>query len=262
MMFDFRYPNITGKSTAEKVAQIGSYLHQFVEQLQWAMDSINTNTNVIVSPASNSSKSAAPTANTAIDSQATFNAIKSLIIKSADIVEAYYDVIEETLVGQYTALSEFGTFKEETKAEFLKSSTGLDQVYTHIQTVSDDINAKYDGQLDDVKGELSGVKETADDANNYIIEMKSHIRTGLLADGVYGIEVGQKSTVNGVEKFNKYARFTADKLSFYDQNNAEVAYISDRKLYITHAEVTGTLKLGGYLVDTTNGLTFKWVGRG
>ena len=74
--------------------------------------------------------------------------------------------------------------------------------------------------------------------------------------------VGQKNVIDGEEVFRKYARFTSDRLSFYDQNDVEVAYISDYKIHISHAEVTGTLKLGGYLVDTSNGLTFKWVGRG
>ena len=93
-MYEFRYPNITGKTTEEKVAQIGSYLYQFVEQLQWAVESINTNTNVVVSSSSHrSGASSGAITNTPIDSQATFNAIKALIIKSADIVDAYYEEI-------------------------------------------------------------------------------------------------------------------------------------------------------------------------
>jgi hypothetical protein len=79
---------------------------------------------------------------------------------------------------------------------------------------------------------------------------------------VYGLEIGQRNKIDGEEVFNKYARFTSDRLSFYDQNDTEIAYISDYKLHINHAEVLGTLKIGGYLIDTTKGLTFKWVGRG
>jgi hypothetical protein len=59
--------------------------------------------------------------------------------------------------------------------------------------------------------------------------------------------------------FSKYARFVADKLSFYDKNDTEVAYISDYKLYITNAQITGTLNLGRYELDPTDGLAFKWV---
>jgi hypothetical protein len=64
--------------------------------------------------------------------------------------------------------------------------------------------------------------------------------------------------------FNKFARFTSEKLSFYDSNGIEVAYISDKKLYITHIEVTGSFTQGGF-VDTVladRSVVTKWVGGG
>jgi hypothetical protein len=132
----------------------------------------------------------------------------------------------------------------------------IDQVDTKVKDVETNIS-----------NELQTLKTQLETLNYSLVEVTANIKSGLLYTNdegipVYGLEVGQKNIVDGVEVFNKYARFTAGRLSFYDQNGAEVAYISDYKLYITHAEVTGTLKLGGYLVDTTNGLTFKWVGRG
>ena len=78
---------------------------------------------------------------------------------------------------------------------------------------------------------------------------------------VYGIEVGQRTEIDGVEVFNKYARFTSDRLSFYDQNDNEVAYISDKKLYITHIEVTGSYTISGF-VDTVladGSVVTKWM---
>lgn len=98
-------------------------------------------------------------------------------------------------------------------------------------------------------------------------ETNAHIKTGLLdtnADGtpVYGMEIGQRTDVDGVETFDKYARFTAEKLSYYDSNGNEVSYISDKKQYVTHTEVTGSSKLGGF-VDTVlsnGGVVTKWVG--
>ena len=96
--------------------------------------------------------------------------------------------------------------------------------------------------------------------------MNAHIKPGILyyEDGipVYGLEIGQKNTIDGVEVFNKYARFTSNKLSFYDQNGTEVAYISDYKLYITNMEITGTAKFGAFLLNTTKGFRLKCVGRG
>ena len=81
---------------------------------------------------------------------------------------------------------------------------------------------------------------------------------------VYGMEVGQRTEIDGEEVFDKFARFTSDRLSFYDQNDNEVAYISDRKLYITHVEVKGTFRMGGFVDSTLSdgSIVTKWVGIG
>ena len=64
--------------------------------------------------------------------------------------------------------------------------------------------------------------------------------------------------------FNKYARFTSEKLSFYDSNNIEVAYISDKKLYVKIAHITVSFQIGGLidLVMNTGDVVTKWVGIG
>ena len=174
------------------------------------------------------------------EAQASFNDIKSLIITSADIVNAYYEEINQRLTGEYVAQSDFGTYTEQTEARFSQTSTNMETLYTNVQTL---------------ESEVEGVEDK-------LIDVEAHIRSGLLyyddsGTPIYGLEIGQK---NDDESFNKYARFTADRLSFYDQNDTEVAYISDYKLYITNVEVTGTLKLGGYRIDTDNGLAFIWEG--
>ncbi|MEA5144331.1 MAG: hypothetical protein VB023_12280 [Oscillibacter sp.] len=54
--------------------------------------------------------------------------------------------------------------------------------------------------------------------------------------------------------------FTARKLSFY-QDDVEVAYLSNNRLYITDAQITGRVFLGGdWQVERSNGLTLKWIG--
>jgi hypothetical protein len=80
---------------------------------------------------------------------------------------------------------------------------------------------------------------------------------------VYGVEIGQKNSIDGEDVFNKYARFTSDRLSFYDQNDTEIAYISDYKLYIRNVEIEGSLQEGGYkdFIDANGGILTKWVGR-
>ena len=240
---ELRYPNITGATEREQLVQMRSYLHQLVDQLQYALNNVGSSTVTIVSQQGSSK----PTQSSTIDPEATFNAIKSLIIKSADIVNAYYDEVTTRLEGKYVAESDFGSFAEQTEQSINQSSTDIEQLFTNLQALFTDI----------------------ENINFTLAEVNAHIRSGLLYtddDGVpvYGLEIGQRNSIDGVEVFNKYARFTSDRLSFYDQNDTEVAYISDYKLYIRNVEITLSYKIGG-LVDTvmSNGdVVTKWVGRG
>lgn len=242
MAYDLRFPMITGATEKEQLTQIKSYLHQLVEQLQWSLNNIDTvQIQYIKSPTKSESSKKADEKGT----QATFDALKPLIIKSAEIVNAYYEEINERLEGIYVAQSDFGTFSEQTVQDISANSTAIEQFFTNIQEIVTDI----------------------ENINFTLSEVNAHIKSGLLYYDeneipIYGLEIGQKNIIDGKEVFNKYARFTSDRLSFYDQNDIEVAYISDYKLYIANAEVTGTLKLGAFLIDTKKGFKLKYVGRG
>lgn len=241
-MAELRYPNISGKTEREMLTQMKSYLYQLVGDLQFALDNVGVANNA---PTTTSKSTSSAVVKDTVNPEATFSAIKSLIIKSADIVQAYYNEISTRLNGMYVAESDFGTFVETTEQTIKQSSTDIEQIFTNVQQIFTDIE---------------GIAFT-------LAEVNAHIRSGLLFyddEGVpvYGLEVGQKNTIDGEEVFNKYARFTSDRLSFYDHNDVEVAYISDYKLYITNAEVTGTLKLGAFRIDTSKGFTLKYVGRG
>lgn len=449
-MIDIRLPNITGTTEREQLVQVKSYLHQLAEQLQWALQNVDTSNNAsVVMPTARSLAPSSGNASGEINAQATFASIKSLIIKSAEIVDAYYDEINAKLEGLYVAQSDFGAFVEETNALIEANSKGITQTYTSIQTIESNVGSinttvqtlesnvgginttiqtlggtvqtidstvqtiggtvetlggtvqtldstiqTVDGKVtgvegkvtgveskvteveekvstvetevgtvkdkvstvegevstvkndvktvgdqvvavdekvdtvaeeasanlqeakegilgnidslqdtvnghstaiqdvkegtekslkdvgdkvDGLSGEIDGVKSDVDEktkaldeaikATNVVVAtVTGTIKTGELYKDemglpVYGLEIGQRNTVNGDEVFNRYARFTSNRLSFYDKNGNEVAYISDNKLYITEAEVTGNLKIGGYLIDTSKGLAFKWVGR-
>lgn len=271
MGIDIRLPHITGASQEERLRQMESYLFQVAQQLQWALKNIDTTTNVVVTP---TPKSLLPTSGAStVDANATFGSIKSLIIKSADIVDAYYEEMNKKLESAYVASSDFGTFKQQMENEIATNSEGIEQTFTNLQEISMGIASELvqlDTDINQAKSDLSTdikiVKDGLDNITYSLAAVSANIKSGFLYYDdnevpVYGLEIGQRNYIDGVEVFNKFARFTAGRLSFYDQNGYEVAYISDYKLYITHAEVTGTLKLGGYLIDTTKGLTFKWVGR-
>lgn len=238
MSFDFKLPNITATSDSGKVEQIRSYLYQLAEQLKWALNSIESGGGKVLQQGSQSTEKEI----TDKEAQATFGSIKSLIIKSADIVEAYYEEISEKLVGEYVAKSDFGTYKENTEKTTTANSKGVEDLYKSVQEITDSI-----GKI-----------------NSKLIEVNARIKSGILYYDdnevpIYGLEIGQVNEIDGVEVFNKFARFTSDRLTFYDKNDTEIAYISDYKLYITNAQITGTLTLGRFEFDTSNGLAIKWV---
>lgn len=244
MSIDIRLPNITGQTEREQLMQIKSYLYQTAQQLQWALSNLDPATGgVVVTTKTGKTGSSEAASGTGQSPTASFNAIKSLIIKSADIVDAYYQEINSRLSGQYVAESDFGTYAEQTDLDITANSNQIELAFSNIQQIASDLKVlEYD-----------------------LLEVNAHIRTGLLGTGddgipIYGIEVGQKNTVDDVEIFNKYARFTSDRLSFYDSSDVEVAYISDYKLHITNAEIT-VLTLGAFQIDTTTGFRLKYVGR-
>ena len=240
MSIDIRLPNITASTESGKLQQMQSYMYQLVEQLNWALNTVQTaqegNTSAVVYQ---QKQPATPQ-----EAEDTFNSIKALIIKSADIVKSYEDTILTNFNGTYFADSDFGTYLEQTSRSIEENSKGVTESYTRIESID---------------SRVVGVEDEVRTTNAYI-------RRGLLDNDKYGIEVGETSE-DGV--FRRYSRFTAEKVSFYDVNGNEVAYIgagdadkgNTNCLYITGKAVfLGEMQLGGYKTDTSDGLAFTWIG--
>lgn len=242
MSTNIRFPNINGRTEAEQLIQVKSYLHQLVEQLNWALSTIE-------SGSSAGSQTSAQTGNavTREELATSYNELKGLIIKSSNAVSAYSEAAEERYNSLYVAQSDFGTYTEQASQEIQNNSMAIESFYTDMQEILTDIET----------------------LGNSLIEVNANIRSGLLyyddsGAPVYGLEIGQRTKLDGEEVFDKFARFTSDRLSFYDSNDNEVAYISDRMLYINHVEVKGSFRMGGF-VDTVmadGSIVTKWVGTG
>ena len=241
MSIQIQTPNITASNDRERLQQMQSYLYRMAQQLQWAFDTLETGSNAVsqtrILPSQNAQKAASQ--------DTTFAGLKDLIIKSADIVNAYYVQISKRLEGKYVAQSDFGTYTEQTSQEIQENSSNINQLFTNVRTLSD----------------------TVDEMYNSTLSTNAYIKTGLLAekeDGtpIYGLEVGQTNSADGVQFFDKFARFTADRLSFYDRNDIEVAYISDYHLHITNASISGTLTLMDQFEITCDSASvdFNWMG--
>ena len=329
-MTELRLPNISG-TDKEQLSQIRSYLYQLIPELQFAFNTVASGTASPNAPIVQVNNTNVTTQTPSVDAAATFASIKALIIKSADIVNAYYDKINARLDGVYVAESDFGFYAEQTRQDISANSTEIKQNFENTQVIIraernelneliDDTNERIDGyDLDIVRltealetanrhigsvegdclasrGELYDNIQTVSESvaavdklriaaenalqdsidNIYvavseieakIIGVMGYIKSGILyytsaGIPVYGVEIGQHIDVNGEEVFNKFARFTSEKLSFFDQNGIEVAYISDKKLYIGQAEITISLKVGGFTdyVMPNGDVVTKWEG--
>ena len=324
MAVEIRLPNITGKTEKEQLLQLKSYLYQLSEQLQWAFDNIETtggsgNGSYVVNqaPRAYTPSSGSSGGGTGVN----FAELKALLIKSADIVDAYYEEIHKRLQGLYVAQSDFGTYAEATELLIEANSQSITQNYTNTQTLISEANGRIDGTNDavgDLSSALSTVNNRVGDAESALADAKKNINdsiqdvsnsvslldelrlaaeadlqggideleidlfglkeivvgvTGYIKSGelyknnagvpVYGIEIGQDvDAPDGTKVFSKFARFISDRLSFFDKNGTEVAYISDEKLYIGQAEILTRLKIGK-LVEyaLANGdVVTKWEG--
>lgn len=240
-MTGFRYPNITGATEKEQLHQLKSYLYQLVEQLN--------NTTEVSLPSRSGLQTGTATASASGEKQtdpaADFAALKGLIIKSADIVEAYSEKLEKQLVGKYVSASEFGSYTEATTSQITANATKIDQNYESLQTIVMDLESRF-------------------------LETRGYIRTGVLfyasekdplpaGAPVYGLEVGQEAE-DGT--FRRFSRFTSYSLCFFDSQGEEFASLTEGKLTIRHGVVEQSFTLGGFtdevLPDGT--LVTRWKG--
>lgn len=244
MNINLRLPNITATSDSGKLAQMQSYMHQLVGELNWALSTVEAAGSGNMPQTVRVQQSGGALSQK--EAEDTFNSIKALIIKSADIVMAYEKTIMTHFEGKYFAESDFGTFIEETNRRIEENSKGVTENYTNVQRITNS----------DGTGSLDVLEDNVRTTNAYI-------KRGLLGydsngNAVYGVEVGETAE-DGT--FMKCARFVADRLSFFDAYGSEVAYIGAGCLYVVGKSIfLGEIQLGGYKTDTSDGLAFTWIG--
>lgn len=238
MSIDIRMPNITATDSAGQLAQMRSYLYQFAEQLQWALNTMEKGVGAEEIELKDTVGNMVEKTEEA-KAQDTFNSIKDLIIKSADIVESYYEQIDNlvNLSGKYVASSEYGTYKQETNNRIDATDKYIQQNLYTKETI--------DGMVRENRGYIrSGRVGTSIDGGN---------------DNATGILIGDFTSTNENEHV-QFARYTSAGIELFDGSTSTtpVAIISKYKITITSAEFSGSVKLGKYRVELHNGIAFKW----
>lgn len=227
---EIRLPELSGSTEAEQLRQIRSYLYSLASQLQYAFDGAEQEQQTALSTPRTAARQ---------EETPTLSSIKSLIIRSAEITQRIAEKLETRLSGKYVAQSQFGTFTQMTEQRIAASAEELRQEFTNWQRIETDV----------------------EQIRSSLLEVSASIRTGLLyeqEDGpVYGVEIGQQEREDGVVRFRKFARLTADRLSFYDRNDTEVAYVSDSALHVTSAEAA-SLTAGAAAVQRLQLGQYTW----
>lgn len=227
---EIRLPELSGSTEAEQLRQIRSYLYSLASQLQYAFDGAEQEQQTALSTPRTAARQ---------EETPTLSSIKSLIIRSAEITQRIAEKLETRLSGKYVAQSQFGTFTQMTEQRIAASAEELRQEFTNWQRIETDV----------------------EEIRSSLLEVSASIRTGLLyeqEDGpVYGVEIGQQEREDGVVRFRKFARLTADRLSFYDRNDTEVAYVSDSALHVTSAEAA-SLTAGAAAVQRLQMGQYTW----
>ena len=205
------------------------YLYGMVQQLNTALNSLSADN--FEPEAQSAIKNAAAGINAAGNStNSAFNSLKSMIIKNAEIVKAEMDIISQRLSSDYVAQSEFGEYKKQVTNDITVSANGVIQQFKSSDQV------------------------LLDALNSYKSELSGYIKTGILDDGVIGVEITQGD--------NYRTRFTSSKMAFY-QGNDEIAYMSNNRLYINSAVIKTELihnDLFKVIANETEGYTIKYIG--
>ena len=215
------------------------YLYRMAEQLNVALEAVQMGDGVSVV---RNSGSEAPHSM----AQSTQDELKALIVNTAQTLRSEMDRLETVLRGEYAAVSsQWGLYEERMHNAITATAEGIVQQY----------------------GFVAGFEQ-------YRISTEGFIRQGFVerdAAGipVIGIAIGQgltgvETTVDGqtvleLDASQSCAFYTAERVSFRI-GGREVAYLSNRRLYVADVEVTGGLRLGQWLLDGRDGLMVKFIG--
>ena len=258
MSSQIRLPNIQAQGDRAQLAQIRSYLYQLSADLQYALSNLGAE-----NFAANSTARQVLAGGMSAEQQKTMEAglgnLKSLIIKTADAVQAEVEALEISLESKYVAVSDFGAYQEDIAAQLTSTAEKIEQAISYYAALSD---------------ALGGV---SDEFEAYTVEVAGYIRQGIIgyedAVPVIGIAIGRDLTVTGaqetvdgttydvIDTSSNMSVWTPERLSFYI-NGAEAAYFSNGALYVGTVIVETKLVLGQnkWQIDHANGLSIKWIG--
>jgi len=161
-----------------------------------------------------------------------YTTLKSMIIKTAEVVRHEMDEISTHLEDNYQALSsQFGEYERNLGSTITATAEGILQEYQFQERIT-------------------GLE---DDTESFQRRINQYIFSGLVDEinGKYGIAIGENVTAYD-EQGNPYlntdrktATFTMDELAFW-HGTTKMAYFTDNVFHISQGEVTKSMKMGNH----------------
>lgn len=244
-------PRFAGEPEAQ-LGQMHTWLFQLVEQLNVAMSVVQAQDGAAAQQGTDGGKdSNVPTAD---DLNSQRDQLKSLIVKTADIVRLEMQREIRRLESSYLALSDFGEYREDISREIEETASGTVESYAASIGLESYIKDSTD------------LKEWAAETNGYI--RRGFIYRNEADVPVLGIAIGQNittkaMTTDGLEQLEvsnqNMGFFTSEGLEFY-VNGQRVAFFRNDGMEVNNASINGRLRIGNWEISHTDGLEIKWIG--
>ena len=247
-------PTLKGEAE-QQINQLTSYLFRLSELLNIALNDISSEKATSGDVSADVDKVSKGN-NGGASSGDAYEELRSLIVNTADIVNSSMTSLRRELESKYTAMSsEWGNYQENMTNTITATANGILQEYG------------YDAAIQTLQEQAAGFSE-------YRINTEGYIRSGFIDYDennipIVGIAIGNNLStttvvIDGqeyeqVDRTQSCAFYTSDRVSFRI-NGKEAAYVSNGRLNIRDATITGTLTFGNYLLSHTNGFTIQWIG--
>ena len=174
-----------------------------------------------------------------------YTTLKSMIVKTAQIVRTEMQEISTTLTQETTAISnELGTLEENLEMTIRATAQGVLQDFEASETIQDTrTNTFYRQRTSQYifTGELDPVTHEVGIA---------------IGEGVTAYDQDDNPYLN---QNAKVATFTRNRLAFW-QGSVQLAYFSSGKFYITNGEITNTLQIGNFTWKAMTGGSMALLG--
>ena len=230
MNINCEIPMLNGLDDKSKIKKIESYLYELDQQLKLVLANIDienftVETREELQITSESKKKSDAELKTTLDS------IKQKIINTAESIQSDLYTLRETMEGHYTAVSEqFGIYDAEFFRETTKNALATIEEFKQIENI-----------------------------NGYYLTSQGYIKTGNIGTGeddkaIYGIEIGDVQDASGTK-----LRFSNNAIVSIE-NSETIWYIEDGEVKAKRLIVEEYIYLGGYRVETADGVEYKWDG--